>query len=172
MTQKYAIEVDFDVYRALWLRRKSEETTFNDVLRELLALGEAEPVPRAETPSPPTPLGPLKGTGYRFRGRWQPCQTAKEVLTGVLRDLAREDAQFPSRLAAVSNVRGRKRRYVAQRAEDLYPGRPDLANESVEFASGWCVGTNISNDGKTRLLQDACQASGLQWGKDLVITLG
>jgi len=32
------IEVDFEVYKALMLRRKSEEVSFNDVLRELLKL--------------------------------------------------------------------------------------------------------------------------------------
>ena len=32
------IEVDFEVYKALMLRRQSEEVSFNDVLRELLKL--------------------------------------------------------------------------------------------------------------------------------------
>jgi hypothetical protein len=172
MTQKYAIEVDFDVYRALWLRRTSEETTFNDVLRELLLIGDPGQVPEPKPPSPPTPPDPLRGTGYQLRGHWRAARTAKEVLVGVLRDLAREDPQFPSRLAAIANARGRKRRYVAQRPEDLYPGRPDLAHESAEFTSGWYVGTNISNGEKTRLLQDACQPAGLRWGEDLVVTLG
>lgn len=33
------IEVDFDVYKALTLRRENEEVSFNDVLRDLLKLG-------------------------------------------------------------------------------------------------------------------------------------
>lgn len=33
------IEVDFDVYKALTMRRKTEDVTYNDVLRQLLNLG-------------------------------------------------------------------------------------------------------------------------------------
>ncbi len=33
------IDIDFDVYKALTLRRATEDTTYNDVLRELLRLG-------------------------------------------------------------------------------------------------------------------------------------
>jgi Protein of unknown function (DUF2924). len=33
------IDIDFDVYKALTLRRQTEEMTYNDVLRELLGLG-------------------------------------------------------------------------------------------------------------------------------------
>jgi hypothetical protein len=36
------IEIDFDVYKALTLRRQTEDVTYNDVLRELL---ELDPVP-------------------------------------------------------------------------------------------------------------------------------
>jgi hypothetical protein len=32
------IEIDFDVFKALTLRRESEEVTYNDVLRDLLGL--------------------------------------------------------------------------------------------------------------------------------------
>lgn len=33
-----SIEIDFDVYKELTLRRQTESTTYNDVLRELLGL--------------------------------------------------------------------------------------------------------------------------------------
>ena len=33
------IDIDFDVFKALTLRRSSEEVSYNDVLRELLGLG-------------------------------------------------------------------------------------------------------------------------------------
>ncbi len=35
------IEIDFDVYKELTMRRKNEEVTYNDVLRELLGLKTA-----------------------------------------------------------------------------------------------------------------------------------
>ena len=34
-----SIEIDFDVEKALFLRRSSEEVSYNDVLRDLLGLG-------------------------------------------------------------------------------------------------------------------------------------
>ena len=36
------IEVDFDVYKALMIRRETEEMTFNNVLRGILNLGPAK----------------------------------------------------------------------------------------------------------------------------------
>ena len=43
------IEVDFDVFKALTLRRPSEDVTENDVLRELLGLSARKPVKPAGT---------------------------------------------------------------------------------------------------------------------------
>ena len=37
----YTIEVDFDVFKELTLRRPREEVTYNDVIRDLLGLGPA-----------------------------------------------------------------------------------------------------------------------------------
>ena len=51
------IEVDFDVYKQLTMRRQSESDTYNDVIRRLLKLGEA-PVPK---------LGAI-GKGANFKG--------------------------------------------------------------------------------------------------------
>jgi len=34
----HSIEVDFDVYKQLTIRRKTEEVTYNDVIRELLGI--------------------------------------------------------------------------------------------------------------------------------------
>ena len=171
MAPKYQIEVDFDVYRELMLRREREDITFNDVLRGLLSLGQGE------RPPEPAPSGSRKRpkpvrTGYELRGRLVARDTAKEVMIGVLRELAQEDAQFPTRLAAIANARGRTRRYIAQCPEDLYPERPDLTHESAAFWGGWYVITNISNAEKSKLLEDACEAAGLEWERDLVVNLG
>jgi hypothetical protein len=49
------IEIDFDVFKELTIRRKTEETTYNDVLRELLGLN-----PKKQQT---TPTGPDSGKG-------------------------------------------------------------------------------------------------------------
>lgn len=40
-----AIEIDFDVFKALTLRRESEATTYNDVLRKMLGLPDLPSAP-------------------------------------------------------------------------------------------------------------------------------
>ena len=53
----YTLEVDFEVYKAVFSRRANESVTENDVLRELLGLGvkkEApQPQPKASQATPP-----------------------------------------------------------------------------------------------------------------------
>lgn len=39
------IEIDFDVFKELTLRRSTEDTSYNDVLRELLGLGQSPNLP-------------------------------------------------------------------------------------------------------------------------------
>jgi predicted CopG family antitoxin len=39
----HTIEVDFEVYKQLTVRRATEEVTYNDVVRELLGLKQARP---------------------------------------------------------------------------------------------------------------------------------
>jgi hypothetical protein len=47
-----SIEIDFDVEKALFLRRTSEEVTYNDVLRDLLGLGpKKSPLTTTDTTS-------------------------------------------------------------------------------------------------------------------------
>jgi len=51
-----AIDVDFEVYKALTLRRETEATTYNDVIRVLLKLGNEKRLPPDE---------PKKGATYK-----------------------------------------------------------------------------------------------------------
>ena len=64
------IEVDFDVYKALTLRRPAESVTENDVLRELLGLPRASPHSySAQMPAATVPLveaGAWVSKGVRF----------------------------------------------------------------------------------------------------------
>ncbi len=57
------IEVDFDVYKALMLRRPSEDVTENDVLRELLGLSRNS---KSATPANPPAPGDWVTKGVRF----------------------------------------------------------------------------------------------------------
>lgn len=60
------INIDFDVFKALTLRRASEDVSYNDVLREVLGLG---PKKGSASPAPATPgAGEWVSKGVRFPG--------------------------------------------------------------------------------------------------------
>src|SRR4051812_28263485 len=59
-----ALDVDFDVYKALTVRRATEDVTYNDVLRELLELGEK-----------PAPTASPKIAGWTWKGVFLPNGT-------------------------------------------------------------------------------------------------
>ena len=78
-----------------------------------------------------------------FKDQEISARSAREVMTTLFELLAYEDDTFLDRFAARKH--GRKRRYLAKDKYDLYPGRPDLADEkSIEVVQGWWLGTNYS----------------------------
>ena len=108
--------------------------------------------------------------GYTLHGKTTPSRNAVEVLVHVLDELSKRDASFITRLA--SRKHGRSRRYVAGSREELYPGRPDLAEYSKQLSNGWWVGTNYSKSNITQIIQLACEVAGLRFGYDLIANLG
>ncbi|HCZ14289.1 MAG TPA: hypothetical protein DHV85_06770 [Candidatus Accumulibacter sp.] len=61
----YTIEVDFEVYKQLTVRRATEDVSHNDVIRKLLDLGQSQTAPAAKVASGPTP-GDWVAKGVRF----------------------------------------------------------------------------------------------------------
>lgn len=108
--------------------------------------------------------------GYTLHGKTTHLRSAIEVLVHVLNELSKKDANFITRL--VSRKHGRSRRYVAQTRDELYPGRPDLAEYSKQLLNGWWVGTNYSKSDISKIIQLACEVAGLRFGNDLIANLG
>ena len=81
------IEVDFDVYKALLIRRPSENVTENDVLRELLGLpkkGEAPSGPEATRAGDWIAKGVRFPAGTEFRARYRGELHLGKVAGGAL----------------------------------------------------------------------------------------
>lgn len=166
---------------------KPDPDTVARFLRERIAHGGSQPSsvapPRATTtprqravsaspPSSPSQGRKLAGVGFSLDGRFVRCRNGREVLVGVFEALAKRDATFLSRFAARPK-HGRTRRYLARSADELYPGRPDLAREHfAKLSSGWFVGTNLSLASITRITEMACEVAGIRFGKDLVVNVG
>ncbi len=116
-------------------------------------------------------LGPgfiLNGVSYRAR-------SARGVLIQVFQQLAKQDATFLQRFA--DRMSGRKgRKYLARSPEDLYPASKHLATDTSHYCelfsnSGWWLDLNLSRQTINRVIQLACEVTGLRFGKDLIVTL-
>lgn len=148
-----------------------------DVAREAPASAPpaAPPPPRSAPPSPPAAGGDGKrrrarGISYELLGEHRTAAMANDALVDILRVLENLESGFLERLAPLAA--GRTRNHIARTRALVYPRRPDLARSARELVPGWFVGTNISNDEKRDLLQQACEVLGLVFGRDLKINLG
>jgi len=132
------------------------------------------PVPLPSKPTIPIdkPEQPDKPTDYSYtlNGKIIPARNASAVMVNILNELSSRDPSFIERF--VSRKHGKKRRYVARTREELYPGRPDLAEYSKQLSSGWWIGTNYSKSNIRQIIQLACEVAGLRFGHDLNINLG
>ncbi len=98
---------------------------------------------------------------FTFRGKEFFARSAREVMTKLFQLLSKEDSGFLDRFA--SRKHGKKRRYLARHKGDLYPGRPDLAEQhSIEVVSGWWLGTNYSRRNIQDIIELALEVAGPQ----------
>ncbi len=120
------------------------------------------PPPTTEVPprvsTQPTQHG-VGRSGFELHGHAFQCRTAKDVMIGILRELANADQSFPTRCSEHPENQGRVRTYIARRASELYPGRTDLEQYSEEFSPGWLVATNVSNQVKEKIIRMACDVA-------------
>lgn len=107
-----------------------------------------KPVP-PRGPTAPPPTRPPRRTresdrfAFTFDRKQYNARSARDVMVQVFQLIAAKDDTFLERYA--SRKHGKKRRYLAREKLELYPGRPDLAEEySVEVVPGWWLGTNYS----------------------------
>jgi hypothetical protein len=126
----------------------------------------APPVAAANDTAPRPAVAPL---AYVLLGETRSARNAAEIVLHVARTLAGRDQAFLDRFTEAAKAK--RRNHVARRAEDVYPGRPQLLKYVVELVPGWHLGTNISNRDKVKLLQAACRAAGLSYGVDLIVNL-
>ena len=88
---------------------------------------------------------------FVFKGQTHESGSAAGVMREVFRLLAKEDPTFLEKFATLKH--GRRRRYLAQNREELYPGRLDLVEKaSAEVAPGWWLGTHYSRESIRKVL--------------------
>jgi hypothetical protein len=104
-----------------------------------------------------------------LREKSYPYANAKDAMVILLRELANEDASFLQRCAQHPDAQGRKRRYIARSAEELYPDRPDLREYNERLPGGWLVATNLNNVLKKSIIRLAAEVAGLRFGEDVQV---
>ncbi len=132
--------------------------------KKITAKKTPKPTRKAASGSAPKGSGILHGKEFSYA-------TAKEAMVFILSELAKADPTFLQRCSQHPAFQGKKRRYIAQRAADLYPSRPDMINLHEALPGGWVVGTNLSNQSKMRILQRAAEVAGIRFGHDLKVQL-
>jgi hypothetical protein len=116
--------------------------------------------------------GSLPATGFFLQGEFSACRNAREVMTSVIERLADQDPTFLEKFVSLPR-HGRTRRYVAINRSELYPDRPDLAQEySHQLRSGYWLGTNYSRRQIEQILEMACDVARVRYGTDLKLNLG
>ena len=84
----HTIEVDFDVFKQLTVRRATEDVSYNDVIRELLGLGQGKTNTTKEPTGPSTDDWVAKGvrfpTGTEFRATYKGQVRTGRVEGGAL----------------------------------------------------------------------------------------
>jgi hypothetical protein len=79
------IRIDFEVYKALTMRRSNAQVSYNDVLRELLELSRGRPAVGATgTRGAWTAKGVVFPGGTEFRGRYKGRVYEAQVSDGAL----------------------------------------------------------------------------------------
>ena len=105
-----------------------------------------------------------------FKGKEFPARSAREVMTKLFQLLSQEDSGFLDRFA--SRKHGKKRRFLARDKRDLYPGRPDLAEQhSVEVVAGWWLGTNYSRRNIQDIIELALEVAGPQFRNTIKVNV-
>lgn len=162
---------------AVSLRTGLDERLDSVIQRALTALVSEQRPSSPKINSPTTPAlrgGPSAMTNAAAQsvtlfGRTTSLRTKQDVLAAVLSELSQRDPNFLERFAA---ERGRTRRFVSRSREALYPGSPHLATYARQLAGGWWMATNFSARDIERVVTRACDAAGVEYGRDVSIFFG
>ena len=152
----------------------SDVVDFLSSLRGPVPDGPPSPGSRGQTSTDQSPTSVRPKTTSRrgtlvVSGKEFPYGNAKEAVAIVLSELQSADPTFLQRLSQHPKSRGRKRRYVAQSSEDLYPDRPDLRKRHKQLSDNWLLSTYIDARIKKAIIQAAAEVAGLQLGRDIIV---
>ena len=148
---------------ALWNLRQIEDVKANPPLQLHVSSNDTlPPLAKCEIVTSAMQSGRIP---YAILGEKRSAKNSKLAYVDILRELSILDPKLPAQLALTAP--GSSRNHIAPTATQVYPRRPDLGKNSIEFAPGWYAGTNIADREKKRILRLACKHLGWEFGKDV-----
>ena len=113
---------------------------------------------------------PRRGT-LRILGEEIAYKNAMDAVLIILKHLHERDRNFLLNFYRHPRNKGRSRRHVAKKTEELYEKKPDLRKYNAQIDDGWLLATNQNKQGKKAVLQIAVEVTGLTLGRDIVVDL-
>lgn len=104
---------------------------------------------------------------YVVFGQVHVGDSLRDILVHILDELHKAKPGCLERIRG-----GRSRPYVARSREALFPGSPHLAendNHSRKLSCGWYVDVNNGEGAMKNIVEQACEAAGVQFGRDVVL---
>ena len=145
-----------------FLRKQAEGDTTEIITVPQEPKGPEKPPRDGENSSSPS---------YTLRGATTHFRTAREVFVDIFRAFAVQDPTFCERYARTQRTGG-KRLELARRAADLYPpGSKWVRTDASELPGGWWIATHLSNELKQQRIQRACEVMGIEYGRELLVSL-
>lgn len=131
------------------------------------AINNEEPDDEKETAGggdkPPTPPSATMATTVRMNGETRTFRNSVTAMLHVLETLAANRPDFYGRCAKHPGFQGRTRRYVGRDPNQMFDkGTPEQREAwTTKVDNGWFVVTNLSRNQQRNLIQDACEANGI-----------
>jgi hypothetical protein len=160
------ISVSLSTWKALEAQRLSFQEDHDAIIRRVLVTKKANPLRAALRPD--LPVQRRRGNLLvEVAGRTTPVANLKDGYITILSQLVKIR---PSLFQQLLKEGSQRRRWIATRAEALFPLSPHLSRDHAhQIAPTWFVDTNLSKAQiDTRLLK-ACEIAGLGFGKNVQI---
>ncbi len=141
-------------FATAWFNRRSQLT--------LSVASESLPDESATEPAESRSLG------FHLNGEFHPARSQADILRCVFSKLAADNPDFPEKFFSIQS-HNRKRLILARSPHEIFPNCPRLnETRTFEISPGWWLGLNWNRDTTEKILQLACVAADLVWGRSLI----
>ena len=132
-----------------------------------------QPESGGQVPAPPSSGASGGGSGkIGILGKSFPCKNPTDAMVIVFKELERREPGFLQRFYEDGRNYGKTRRIIAQDVRGLYEtANPLYENAYKQLGGDWIIATYNNKRRIERNIRIAAEMAGLEFGKDIIITL-